>query len=148
MKTLMVFGAAALVGVSATIALAHSGATGIVKERMDLMSRIGKDTRAMAAMSRGRDDIDWSLIIEAGKHATMTSKHLPMQFPADSFKSPSEAKETILTDKEGFQAQVDALWLAGLALTTAGETQDEDSFKLAFGAYAQTCKACHSKYRQ
>ena len=130
------------------LALAHSGATGIVKERMDLMSQIGKDTKAMAAMARGQAELDWDLIAKAGTFAASTAKHLPMKFPEDSFKAPSEAKTAIVSDAAGFKAEVEALWLSGLALTTAGQTQDEEAFQLAFSAYATTCSACHKKYRE
>ena len=44
----ILFGTVAICGAS----LAHDGATGIVKKRMDAMSDIGDQMKAMAAMKR------------------------------------------------------------------------------------------------
>ena len=136
-----------LLGLTGVAALAHSGATGIIKERMDMMSQITKDTKAMVSMVRGKADIDWEAVKKAGEHAAMTGEHFPMKFPEGSFKAPSEAAEAILTDPEGFKEQSQALWDAGTALIEASDAEDEEAFKSAFTDYTKTCKACHSDYR-
>ena len=43
---------------SATLALAHEGATGVVKERMDMMKRQKKDMKLIGNMAKGKTKFD------------------------------------------------------------------------------------------
>ena len=90
--------------------------------------------------------MDWTRDRPA-KKVIEAAEIFPTKFPEDSFKHPSEALKTILTDAEGFLEQSKALGDAGQALAAAAEAQDEEAFKAAFGDYQATCKSCHSDYR-
>lgn len=148
MKKSAFLGFAGAMTLGVALALAHSGATGIVKERMDLMSMVAGQTKTMAMMARGRADMDWDVVTKAGEHAVMTGETFPTLFPEDSFKKPSEALKTILTDAEDFMAESMAMATAGEALIAAADAQDEEAFKAAFDELRATCKSCHSDYRQ
>ena len=50
--------AVVLLVVSASTIAAHSGATGVVKERMMLMKQMAKDTKALAKMAFGKTAYD------------------------------------------------------------------------------------------
>lgn len=131
-----------------TIALAHKGATGVMKERMDMMSALGDYTKSLAMMVRGRTALDWQVVEQAGSVAANAGEMLPHKFPADSFKAPSEAKQTIISEIENFTLLSNGLSVAGSALKSAASNQDEGAFMVAFQSYAATCKACHSLYRE
>ncbi len=132
----------------AGMAMAHKGATGVMKERMDLMSNLGDQTKALVMMVRGRTALDWQVVDQAGEAAMTAAESLPAKFPAGSFMAPSEAKTAILEQPETFAALSTALAKAGEALSQAASQQDEGAFLVAFRGYAQTCKDCHSLFRE
>ncbi len=132
----------------AGLAWAHKGASGVMKERMDFMSSLGEQTKSMAMMVRGRTVLDWSVIEQAGQRAVSIGETLPKKFPKDSFHKPSEAKTLILEEPETFASLSAALVQAGHALTAAAQRADEAAFAVAFSDYAQSCKECHSRYRE
>ena len=63
---------AIILAATTTVALAHSGATGIVKERMDAMSEMGKTIKELATMMRGEKAYDTN-IVRTG--AALIGKH-------------------------------------------------------------------------
>ncbi len=140
--------ATAILITSGSLALAHKGASGAMKERMDLMSALGDATKALAMMARGRTALDWQVVDQAGQTAVHTGAMLPHKVPADSFKAPSEAKAIITSELENFTLLSSGLADAGQALQTAAANQDEGAFLVAFQGFTQTCKACHSRYRE
>lgn len=76
-----------------TLVFAHSGATGIVKERMDSMSAMGKTVKGLAAMMRG--DVDYDANAVRNGAATIRShagNALTRLFPKGSLGHKSEAK--------------------------------------------------------
>lgn len=103
-KILAVMAATAIVtaGVSA---FAHSGATGIYKERMDAMMAMGKVVKSLSAMMRGETAYSAAEVQEGARilksHAgeAMTS-----QFPEGTTEAPSEARPEIWSDWETFEA--------------------------------------------
>jgi cytochrome c556 len=52
---------------SATFALAHEGAKGVVKERMDLMKRQQKDVKLIGDMAKGKTPFDAGKAAEAAR---------------------------------------------------------------------------------
>ena len=103
----------------AATAFAHGGATGIVKERMDGMSALGKTMKALAPMMRGEGSYNAEAVREGAEtiraHAGTSLTNL---FPVGSGGMPSEAKEIIWQDWEEFSALAEQLHLysEGLAL--------------------------------
>ncbi|TLP41911.1 cytochrome c [Cohaesibacter sp. CAU 1516] len=107
MKKLFVTAAVAL-SVSASIVLpvsvlAHGGATGEIKERMDAMSSMGKAVKVLKDIMQGKTDYDADAV---RKQAAIIKSHagdaLTDGFPEGSLKMPSEAKAEIWTDWEKF----------------------------------------------
>ena len=108
-----------LIAATTMSALAHGGATGIVKERMDAMSAMGKAIKSIAPMMRG--DIPYNA--EVVKQAAKTfEKHsgqaMTSLFPEGTGGKPSEADDRIWTDWSGFEQLSEQLKNAarGLAL--------------------------------
>ena len=114
----IVLGAIVVSAIAAT-AFAHGGATGIVKERMDGMSALGKTIKALAPMMRGEGSYDAETVRQGAEiiraHAGASLTKL---FPIGSGGMPSEAKETVWQDWEEFSALAEQLHLysEGLAL--------------------------------
>lgn len=131
----------------ATLALAHSGATGIVKERMDAMSEVADSMKALAAIVRATGPVD---VATAGGAAKVIAGHagqIPAFFPEGSHSDVSEALPTIWTDWEGFTAIAGNLEQAALALEAAANDGDRTALATAFRSAGETCQACHEKYR-
>ena len=110
--------AAVLIAGTAVTAFAHSGATGIVKERMDAMLAMGKAVKTVAPMMRGETAYDAETVRDAARlfqqHAGESMTKL---FPEGSDGKPSEAKPEIWTDWNSFAglaAQLET-FSAGLA---------------------------------
>lgn len=97
--------AAVLIAGTAVTAFAHSGATGIVKERMDAMLAMGKAVKTVAPMMRGETAYDAETVRDAARlfqqHAGESMTNL---FPEGTGGMPSEAKDEVWTDWDRFAA--------------------------------------------
>lgn len=134
---------------SAGAAFAHSGATGIVKERMDAMKEIGSATKALAKL-------DWNDVGAARASAVSNSQVLQRHaadivrmFPPDSNTGPSEAIPAIWEKPDDFADLAKALETAAGAMIAAADTATKrDDVAAPFQAIADTCKACHADFRK
>jgi len=97
--------AAVLIAGTAVTAFAHSGATGIVKERMDAMLAMGKAVKTVAPMMRGETAYDAETVRDAARlfqqHAGESMTNL---FPEGTGGMPSEAKDEVWTEWDRFAA--------------------------------------------
>ena len=99
------------------LVFAHGGATGVVKERMDLMDNLKGAIKNLKPIFRGKKDYDveqikqYALVIRdnAGDHMTKL-------FPEGSLQKPSEAKPEIWIEWEEFQRIANNLERLGQAL--------------------------------
>ncbi|SHF66908.1 c-type cytochrome [Litoreibacter halocynthiae] len=93
----------ALIALTGVAAFAHSGATGIVKERMDGMSAMGKAVKVLTPMMRGQTPYDAAQVRASADvmiaHAGETMTRL---FPEGTGAKPSSALPTVWEDWEGF----------------------------------------------
>ncbi len=110
---------AALASMIAVAALAHGGATGIVKERMDGMSAMKDAMKTLTPMMQGKTPYDAATVQRAaeaiGRHAGDSMTRL---FPEGSGGKPSEAKPAIWQDWDAFAELAEQLhtYAEGLAL--------------------------------
>lgn len=90
--------------------LAHSGATGVMKERMDTMGEMGDEMKRLTPMMRGQTAYDPDVVRNAADtmigHAGTQMTEL---FPEGSNGAPSEALDAIWEDWEEFAALAEAL---------------------------------------
>ena len=105
--------------------LAHEGATGVVKERMEAMKAIGAAMKRIAAMMRGLQDYDAVAVADAARtieaHGGDAMTDL---FPQGSAHDPSEARPVIWEDWDRFKALAQDLVLYSRALAeAAGNSQ-------------------------
>ena len=97
--------AVVLLVVSASTIAAHSGATGVVKERMMLMKQMSKDTKALAKMAFGKTAYDAAAVRQhAGEIEKRAGAAMTELFPAGSDVAPSEANADIWRSWDKFTA--------------------------------------------
>ncbi len=105
-----------------TLALAHGGATGIVKERMDGMMAMSKVVKSLSAMMRGDTEYDADAVKDGAaiikSHAGET---LTALFPEGSASDESEAKPEIWSDWESFSAYAKQLSVFADGLAAAAD---------------------------
>ena len=132
----------------APLALAHSGATGIVKTRMDAMKSVASHMKSVGAMLKDQSAIDNAKVIIAAKAIADHAKAIPEQFPEGSMQMPSEATPTIWTDWERFVVLADDMAaLADTLAETAHSGNDASAVRQAFAALGRSCSACHEDFR-
>ncbi|MXU64527.1 cytochrome c [Oceanomicrobium pacificus] len=157
---------------SAGLASAHQGASGIVKERMDAMKAMGAAMKAMAPMAQGNAPVQPRAVAElAALLRENGGAALVAQFPEGSIDHPSEARETIWDDPERFAALADSLTvladeldrLAGLSdipvtrtmatlpapaeLANSRGQMANASLGDLFVQIGRSCIACHEDFR-
>jgi len=137
-------GFAAIVAIPA-LAQAHSGATGIVKKRMETMKDVGAVMKELGAMVKGDARFNASTVARRAGDMKIHAANMPALFPEASIHGPSEALPQIWTDFEGFSRIASDLESAASALSLVKDATD---LPAALGAAGKTCKACHSDYRK
>lgn len=144
--------AIALITASAGV-FAHQGATGIVKERMDLMKAVGASMKTLGSVFKGETSYDPALVArEAQAIAALSGAKMATLFPDGSLDKPSEALPAIWQDWAQFERltvelQTHAADLAGAAQAAGGSDQPDTESKLLFGKLAKNCSQCHELYR-
>ena len=129
--------------------LAHNGATGIVKERMEAMKSIAGATKGIAKL-------DWSDVgaarMQATKHAVTLQKHaadINRLFPEGSIMGPSEAIPAIWDRPAEFAKIAAALEKAASDFSAvAANASSKEEILPQFEAIGATCKACHEDFRK
>ena len=150
-KVLAVTGVTILLATSMSAALfAHSGASGIVKERMDAMKEIGKGMKSLGAMAKGQTKLSGSAIEAAAKTISEHSAKIEELFP-DTPKSRkghlTEAAPAIWEDNAGFLALAEQMAKNATDLSMAAASLDRKGLGGFVQKLAADCKSCHQKFR-
>lgn len=182
------------IGTTGVAALAHSGATGVVLERMQGMSAMAKTLKTLSPMMRGQVPYDADVVrSEADAMIGHAGEQMTRLFPEGSGGGVSKALPSVWDDDEKFAALAEDLRTAaeGLKLSAGnglaaaqgngsgsmiGSATDgmmgggsapamgggmmgseqpmtpemfaEMPVDRAFAMVAQTCSACHQKFRR
>jgi len=131
------------VAVTAT-AFAHSGATGIVKERMDRFVR-SKDH--LKSIKTHLQNSDFNAILPLAAEIKDWAAEMPDYFPEGSTQKPSAAAPEIWTNFHGFKTAAQTHYEAADGLVSAAMSKDADATMAAFSATAATYKSCHQSFR-
>lgn len=146
--------AAGMIAASALItvgALAHGGATGIVKDRMDGMMAMGKALGTVADMFKGNAAFDAAKVAEAARIVEGHAAEMGSLFPdtkASREGKGTEALPSIWENKGDFLAIAKDLENKSADLAMVAATNDQAQIRRSFGEMAKTCSACHSDYRK
>ncbi len=130
------------------LAVAHSGATGIVKQRMELMKSIADQMKTIGKMIKGEEDFDAEQVAEAAETIVSHAEKVPEMFPKGSNEAPSEALPVIWQDWETFlQLSADMKQHANDLRSAAENAADVNGIRPQFMAVGKTCSACHEDFR-
>jgi cytochrome c556 len=130
-----------------TFALAHEGATGVVKERMDLMTRQKDDMKIIGEMAKGKTPFDAAKAAEAARDIETTAAKIPELFPEGTSGGHSDAKPEIWQKWDEFKGDASALQDKAKALAAALDGNSPD-WKTDFKAVTDACKTCHQSFRE
>ena len=133
-----------VIGSVAVPAVAHKGATGIVKERMDYFDRNKDNLKAIQGYLKKEDYQSIKpLALEIRDWAGKMHEYLP----EGSGGSPSEASPNIWKNFEGFKLAAQQNYQDADALYQASIAGDKANAVKAFKATASSCKSCHQDFR-
>jgi cytochrome c556 len=162
----------AMAGLVHVEASGHAGATGVVKERMDLMKSIGDATKSLAEIMKGSVPYD---VAQVRKLASTIEGHsgeaMTVKFPENTLAHPSEAVPAIWSDWDRFSELADQLAvyagalgkaagnpraatgaapMGGMMATGGPSVEHLASMPpdAAFMQLTQTCSACHQDFRK
>lgn len=125
-------------------ALAHKGATGIVKERMDKFEASEKATkRIKQALSRG----DTAVINTEAEFLVSWAHEMERYFPKHSNPPPSEARDEIWLQWDGFLGAIQSFDNAAQTLVDTSKAGDTPLIGKAFKEMTRSCKSCHQQFR-
>ncbi len=138
---------------------AHTGASGIVKERMDAMGVLGDHARVVGDMLKGKTAFDADAVETAAAAFVMHGEQITGLFP-DTEESRSgartEALPAIWSEWDDFVAIAtrfteDSRVFANIASKLdSGEQSDEENSRAVRTAFFRTskgCSGCHERFR-
>ncbi|MGB0505539.1 MAG: c-type cytochrome [Pikeienuella sp.] len=126
-------------------AMAHSGATGKVKERMDGMKAMGAAMKTVGPMAQGKSPYEAQAVRDAGRAIEAHAQKMVGLFPKGSDHKPTRALPDVWSNDAGFQAIADKLTQAASAM--AANADDQGALADGFATVAKTCKDCHQVFR-
>jgi len=128
-----------------TAAWSHTGATGVVKERMDQF----KESKAsIKVLKKALKAQDFAVITKEATAINRWAKQLTKAFPIGSNPHPSEALDSIWQEFDQFEHKAKAQINASENLRKAGMSQDIKDARAAFEQLTKSCKSCHENYRE
>ena len=121
MNKIAITGTLLAIGLSGAV-YAHSGATGIVKERMDGMAAMGKAVKAVTPIMRGQVAYDAEQVTSFAEAVREHSgEAMTALFPEGSGGMPSKAKPSIWSEWEEFEALANQLETLSEGLALAAD---------------------------
>jgi cytochrome c556 len=86
-----------------SFAFAHEGATGVIKERMDLMKGQQKQMKLIGEMAKGKKKFDAPKAAAAARDLSKSTQKIPDLFPEGSNGHPSEALDAVWKEWDRFK---------------------------------------------
>jgi len=149
MKFTKTVAAAAIILATAAGAFAHSGAKGVVKDRMDLMKDIAGQMKIVAGMIKGEAQFDAGVVSRAAMAIASHADEIPQYFPEGSLEVPSEALPDIWKDWDTFLELTDDFQEKAIALSeSALSAADAAAMRPQFLELGKTCSSCHQEFRK
>jgi cytochrome c556 len=117
------------------------------EERHELMEDVGDAAKPVGKMLKGERAFDAAIVMESFRTWSTAAGIVGDLFPEGSETGyDTKAKDTIWSDREGFNARLAAF---GKAVDAAIEANPQDlaALEAAAGPVFKECKACHKDYR-
>ncbi|MCY7371405.1 MAG: cytochrome c [Polaromonas sp.] len=119
-----------------------------IKYRQSALFVMGQHFGRIGAMVNGRVPFDAKVAADNADLVVTTSKLPWVAFgPGTESGGNTKAKAEIWTEQAKFKEYGDKMQAENVKLAAAAKTGNADTLKTAFGAAADTCKACHDAYR-
>ena len=122
----------------------HGHATGVVRERMELMEAMGKRMKAITSRIKKRQQL--GAIKDDARAIAASAPHIVHLFPAGSTQHPTEARAAIWQNFADFERIVKALEEESTKLAKIN-VQDVAALSAQVRAVSETCGKCHETYR-
>ena len=123
---------------------AHDHATGVVKERMEMMEVMAKRLKAIRERIDAKRDL--SAIKADAEAIAAHAPHLVHLFPPGSTQKPTDARGTIWQNWSDFERKATALEVESKKLVNTS-ANDLAALGAQVRAVSEACGACHEKYR-
>ncbi len=119
-----------------------------LKYRKSLYQVMAWNFGPMGAMAQGKVPYDAAEFTQRANRVALIAPMLSEAFPAETKGLPhSELKPAMWANRADFDAKMKDLVDRSATLATAAKTGDFARSKAAFFDTANTCKACHDKYK-
>lgn len=125
---------------------AHSGAKGVVKQRMELMKSLGTAMKQTHALVSGKTAYDPKKVAMLADQIRQHGENIAGLFPEGSRHGPTEASAKIWQDWDKFERSATKMVTAARALAAANG--DAAAAGEAFKDVGASCKGCHSAFRE
>jgi len=134
------------------LAYAHTGATGIVKERMDGMKAMNDKLKPVMQMYKGKTRFSPAIAADAATAFVVHGSEMIDLFP-DTGESrvgqSTEALPRIWEDWDDFNERAEEFVELSKSFQLAlAASQDPDQTKRFFYDVANSCRSCHKLYRK
>ncbi|MBN8884288.1 MAG: cytochrome c [Rudaea sp.] len=139
--------AATALSLSALV-FAHGKQDDAVDYRMGLMTVIGWNFGPLGAMVKGKAPFDAADFSKHADRVAFLSDQIVEGFPKGSDKGHTDAKPEIWANWDDFQAKAKDFNTQAKLLADVAKANDEAKDKEQFKKVAETCKACHEKYKK
>jgi len=131
------------------LAFAHSGATGIVKDRMESMKSIAGSMKAISKLDWAKPKKARASLLKNAEAISGHASHMVKMFPEGSIKRPSEAIPAIWEKPDEFARLAEALETRAAELAAmAPKVSSGDEIKPQVASLGETCKTCHEGFRK
>jgi cytochrome c556 len=124
-------------------ALAHQGAKGDVKIRMESMKTMGKSMKTLASMEKGDVMFDAELAEEARLFLLKEAKEIEENFKNNPESNISEASPDIWSNWDDFLEKGKQLEIVAKQV----KFNSIDDVRQGLGKLGGACKACHQDYK-
>ena len=119
-----------------------------LKYRKSLYQVMAWNFGPMGAMAQGKVPFDAAEFAKRAERVALIAPMLNEAFPAETRDLPhSELKSAMWANRADFDAKLKDLVDRSATLATVAKTGDFARSKAAFFDTANTCKACHDKYK-
>jgi cytochrome c556 len=136
------FGAALLVG---SAVLAHEGAAGVVKQRMDEMEHVGRVVKRINERLKSRRGL--ADIARDAEEIRASAARIPSLFPPAVRDGHSEARPTVWERWPEFEAASQNVAEEAAKLADAARSGEEAAIAAQFRSMTQACSGCHDVFR-
>jgi cytochrome c556 len=144
MKTATIAFCALAIAAACLPSAAHEHATGVVKERMDMMEVMAKRLKAIRERIDAKRDL--AAIKTDAEAIAAQAPHLVHLFPPGSTQRPTDARGAIWQNWSDFERKVTALETQSRKLASTS-ADDLAALSAQSRAVTEACGACHEKYR-